>query len=560
MLKVEENVMTKQKIHPADLPVHIQPYISKENDSVKVMVPDSFNLGSAVTDWVLNQWNVFHDKDAFIVETENLGVTRLTYGELHYFSNQFGHLLAESGIDSGSRVMIKLPNCIEYPIAFLGTIKAGFIATPISTMLTSAETEFIVNDNQASVLITSAYEAEKLDPELRNRFSLIILVDEHSEFLEKEHIIYFWEALKKCKDTPIKAKSNSNDPAYLVYTSGTTGNPKGVLHAQRSLLGRLPAALAWFDFKNPQRIMHTGKMNWTYVLGTAMMDPLFHGHTVVAYEGKNEPAKWLQLAGKYNCTTFIAVPTIYRQILQKTRAGKSAAPSLEHCMSAGEKLSEQVLSEFHERFHIYIHEGLGMSEVSYYLSQPPGDELRPGATGKIQPGHMVKLLDENQKPVKPGDEGMIAIHRDDPGLFLSYWNRPEEENQVIRGEWFMTGDYAIEDPDGYVFFLGRRDDIINTFGFRVSPYEIEKVLKDHEAVADGVVVGEVLSEEKTLLSAVIVLHKGASVSEKEIIEFLAKKVATYKVPKKVTFLESLPRTRNGKILRSEILKILKERS
>jgi acyl-coenzyme A synthetase/AMP-(fatty) acid ligase len=361
---------------------------------------------------------------------------------------------------------------------------------------------------------------------------------------------------------PCEAPENTraSDPAYLVYTSGTTGYPKGVLHAHRSLVGRGPASTYWFDFaaddggpESPDRIVHSGKFNWTYVLGSALMDPLRHGKTVIAHEGRNDAAAWPRLIAKHGATIFIGVPTVYRQILQKTDAGRGQVPTLRHCMSAGEHLSDDVFAQWKARFGLDIYEAVGMSEFSYYLSQSKYRPIRPGSAGFPQPGHGVELLDpETLRPVARGEEGMIAIPEDDPGLFLEYWNLPGETAQAKHDGWFLTGDYARYDEDGYLWFLGRRDDIIKSFGYRVSPYEVERVMKSHPAVADCACIAEDAGPDKRLVVAYVIHHEGAAVAPEALLAFAREHLAAYTAPKVVYVASEFPRTRNGKILRRDI--------
>ncbi len=237
-------------------------------------------------------------------------------------------------------------------------------------------------------------------------------------------------------------------------------------------------------------MLHAGKYNWTYVLGTGLMDPLYRGHTTIVHEGATDATLWPARIARHGATVFIGVPTIYRQILQKTACARADVPTLRHCMSAGEQLSADVLAAWRERFGLEIYEALGMTECSYYLCETRARPIRPGSAGFVQPGHDVRLLDpDTLRDVGSGAEGMLCIRRTDPGLMLRYWNQPEETAACIRGDWFLTGDYARIDDDGYVWFLGRRDDLINTFGYRVSPHEVERVLKSHPDVADAAAVG-----------------------------------------------------------------------
>jgi acetyl-CoA synthetase len=358
-------------------------------------------------------------------------------------------------------------------------------------------------------------------------------------------------ALATAKPDPAVHPTRADDPAYLVYTSGTTGYPKGVLHAHRALLGRQPSSTYWFDFlPDGDRVLHAGKFNWTYVLGTGLMDPLYRGHTAILHEGATDATLWPRLIARHGATTFIGVPTIYRQILQKTRFGARDVPTLRHCMSAGEHLSAEVLAAWRERFGVDVYEGLGMTECSYYLCQTRSRPIRPGSAGFAQPGHDVKLLDPaTWREVGVDEEGMLCIPRDDPGLMLRYWNRPEETAAAFHDRWFLTGDYARRDADGYLWFLGRRDDLINSFGYRVSPHEVERVLKDHPDVADAAALGEEIAADKVLVVAYVVPRPGGDVGADALLAYGRQRLAAYKAPRIVYLVDELPRTRNGKLQR-----------
>ena len=465
-------------------------------------------------------------------------------------------MLRDLGIDAGERVLIRLPNCLDYPSAFLGAMKRGAISVPTSTLLTAEEVAYLAKDSGASVLVTDKAAWATLKDSLQGSCLRHVLLSGPGEVRQVDglNVQDMDVALAAIAAYQPPYLTRSDDPAYLVYTSGTTGYPKGVLHAHRAMIGRRPASTYWFDFApGGDRIMHSGKFNWTYVLGSGLMDPLYLGKTVIVHEGKNDANTWPRLIKKHSATIFVGVPTIYRQIVQKSDLSKADVPSLRHCMSAGEHLSDEVLMQWRERFGVDIYEAVGMSEFSYYLCQTKSRPIRPGSAGFPQPGHDIRLLDpDTLQVVAPGEEGMICVPDDDPSLFLEYWNLPEETAKLCHDGWFFTGDYARYDADGYIWFLGRKDDIIKSFGYRVSPYEIERVLKSHPAVADCAAVGEEIEKDKVLVVAYVILRPGSTTSADELLAFGRKHLAAYKAPKTIYIAQDFPRTKNGKILRRDI--------
>lgn len=523
-------------------------------------VPKHFNIGSACTDKHLN--TPVAKTIAMIVEDDQQGTAQITFEQLAKRTDRFSQLLRNLDVAFGDRVLIRLPNCLDYPTAFLGAMKRGAISVPTSTLLTAEEVAYLARDSGATVLVTDKAAWVQLQDNLNNgQYELPnlkhILLSGPGEVLPHETFnVLDLETALAAIDYCLPAQlTEADDPAYLVYTSGTTGYPKGVLHAHRALIGREPAAKYWFNFSEDvqDRIMHSGKFNWTYVLGTGLMDPLYLGKTVIVHEGKNDADTWIKLIAKHAATIFIGVPTIYRQLIQKTKAVAADVPSLRHCMSAGEHLSDEVLQQWRERFGRDIYEAVGMSEFSYYLSQSKFRPIRPGSAGFPQPGHDVQLLNpETLTPVEQGEEGMICIPDTDPGLFLRYWNLPEETLKYKHDGWFFTGDYARYDADGYIWFLGRKDDIIKSFGYRVSPYEIERVYKSHPAVADCAAVGEELEKDKLLVVAYVILQAGTEITADALLQFGKQHLAAYKSPKTVYLTKDFPRTKNGKILRKDI--------
>lgn len=520
-------------------------------------IPPRFNIARACVRQHIQLGN--GGNTALLVEDEKLGTSQLSYEALDSSSGQFVSALDKLGLQAGERVLIRLPNSIDFPVSFFGCLKFGAVAVPTSTLLSAPEVVYLAQDSGARVLVTHKSMWPELSRGLgaNTRLEFVLLAGSGdmpaSSGGAGAQILDLEEILGSSPANDFIIDSGPDDPAYLVYTSGTTGFPKGVLHAHRSLLGRQPSSHFWFDFKAGDRIIHSGKFNWTYVLGTGLMDPLFHGHTVIVYEGNSDASIWPQLIRKHHCTVFIGVPTIYRQIIQKTDFTGADVPTLRHCMSAGEHLSDEMLFRWRERFDMDIYEAIGMSEFSYYISQNRQRPIRPGAAGFIQPGHEVALLDEHRRPVKPGEEGMLAVRDNDPGLFLGYWQLPRETAESHSDGYFLTGDYARVDEDGYIWFVGRKDDIINTFGYRVSPHEIERVIKTHPAVADCVALGEPYGKDKILVSVCIILNPDAAANAQDILEYGQRNLARYKAPRLVHFYQEFPRTKNGKVLRKQML-------
>jgi len=531
-------------------------------------VPAQLNIGVACTDEQVQKGR--GKQLAMIVEDDELGTSQYTYQQLADASSRFAAALLDLGIRPQDRILIRLPNALSYPTAFFGSMKMGAVAVPTSTLLAGSEVQYLANDSGARLLVTDKSMWADMAQDLSScaQLDYVLLSGEGNMptlASSGPQLLDMNELMQKTQPLTEFANSSSDDAAYLVYTSGTTGFPKGVLHAHRTLYGRLPASEYWFQFtqdekERPDRILHSGKFNWTYVLGSALMHPLFQGKTVVVDEGVNDATLWPRLIKQHDCTIFIGVPTIYRQIIQKTAFSVEDVPSLRHCMSAGEHLSDEMLQAWKKRFGLEVYEAIGMSEISYYISQNKYHPIRPGSAGFPQPGHDVHLLDESLEEVGVEQEGMICLPESDPGLFIRYWNKEAETAEARHDGWFFTGDFARRDAEGYIWFLGRRDDIINTFGYRVSPHEVERVMKTHPAVANCVALGEDVGPEKTLVSLCVILFPdyvvGKNIDAPSLIEFGAKHLAKYKAPKIIHFMEDFPRTKNGKILRNQLVTMI----
>ncbi len=457
--------------------------------------------------------------------------------------------LAEFDFPAGERMMIRMDNDIGYVLAFFAALAAGLVPLPSSAALTAEEAEFLLTDSGARILAVSDDLA--LGHEAPAGVTIL-----------SEQTILAFAADGDGDDDAHYADTAANDPAFLIYTSGTVGRPKGVLHGHRTAWGRRPMYEGWYGIRADDVILHAGAFNWTYTLGVGLIDPWANGATAVLYNGTADPAVWPALIGRLGVSIFATVPSLYRRILKYGAIPAAGFASLRHGLTAGEALPSTVREGWRKATGTELYEALGMSEISTYVSTGPGMTIKPGSPGKPQPGRRIAILaaddETTARLLPPGETGLLAVHRSDPGLMLGYWRRPEEDALVWRGEWFCGGDLAHIDDDGYVWFHGRHDDILNPSGYRLSPLEIEGVLARHPLVHE-VAVGEVVAaDDVRLLVAFVVPHRpppdsDASVAaEADILAEAARHLASYKRPRQVVFVEQLPRTRNGKLLRREL--------
>ena len=355
-------------------------------------------------------------------------------------------------------------------------------------------------------------------------------------------------------------ETHAEDPAYMLYTSGTTNLPKAAVHAHRSVYGRAMMR-AWQDYRPTDVTLHPGTLNWTFTLGTGLMDPWAAGAHAVLASGPSDPTRWMPLMRDLGVTIFIAVPTILRQIL-KYAPDEPVPATLRHVLCAGEPLSPVLLDEWRAHAGTEVYEALGMTEMSTYISTGPAVPIRPGSAGLPQPGRRVAILPiegDAETPLPPDEVGLLAVHRSDPGLMLGYWHRPDEQAAVIRGEWFIGGDLSLMDADGYVWFRGRVDDVIKSFGYRLSPLEIETAIDTFPSVAEACVVAHHIDEQRTLVTACVVAREGATVDTAALAEHVKTRLAEYKRPHEYVVLTALPRTANGKVLRRALAAQLAQR-
>lgn len=489
----------------------------------------SFNLASDALQAALSS----PDKPALLVydDPDRAPVEQWSYGQLHAAVLAAAGALNRMGLQHGDRVLLRIGHRSSFPVALLGVIAAGGIAVPTSAALTPVEAGWIARDADAHIVVhdgvTPLPEADGLQP---------VHVDE----LGGPPLSGF-------------AGTAADDPALLVYTSGTSGTPKGVLHAQRMILGRRPMRAGWHGLSANDILLHAGAFNWTYTLGVGLLDPWCAGATSAVYTGPAEPTVWSRLIEACNATIFAAVPSLYRRILKYDALTPERMPSLRHGLTAGEALHPALHEAWCTATAKPLFEALGMSEISTYISSGPQTPVRPGSPGRPQPGRHIAILpaDGGEIPLPADQTGVLAVRRDDPGLMLGYWNRPEETAAQMRGDWFLTGDLARFDAEGYLWYQGRNDDVMNAFGYRVAPDEVEAAITAHPDIAEAGVT-ETRSGEISLITAFIVPRDGAALDTSALDAFLRERLAPYKLPRRWVVVDALPRTINGKVRRKDL--------
>lgn len=427
------------------------------------------------------------------------------------------HLLS-LGLAPGDRILLRLGNGPAFPVAFLGAIAAGLVPVPTSAALTAAE-----------VTRLAALVAPRLilaDPGLA-------LPEGDTPVLSPD--LALWTA--QPPHTPTLTDPHAE--AYVIFTSGTSGHPMAVSHAHRAILARQPMHQGWEGLTPDDRLLHAGAMNWTYTLGTGLMDPWTLGATALI-PAPGTPATALPaLLARANATIFAAAPGVFRQML---RAPVPPLPALRHALSAGEAMPPHTRAAWQSATGTQIHEALGMTEVSTYLSGSPTRPAPPGSAGYLQPGRHLALLDDQGQPVPRGTPGEIAIATTDPGLMRGYLGHPPPQ-----GPWFRTGDMATMTDDGAVTHLGRKDDLLNAGGFRVSPAEVEAAFHD----LPGLHACAAVQVEPTPGTRIIALfYEGPCAIDAPLLHQRAETaLARWKQPRHYQHLDTLPRTATGKLIR-----------
>lgn len=520
-------------------------------------IPEYFNMADAVCDKHID----IADQVALYYENEFGEKHDYSFGDIRRLTNQLAHALHRLGIRKGDRVAIILSQRIETAITHVAAHKLGAISLPLSVLFGPDALAYRLEDSGAKILVTTAAIADKtrsIEKPCDSLKSVLVCDQPQAPDLD------FWELLSNEPDEFENEKTHADDPALLIYTSGTTGPPKGALIAHRCLIGNLTGfELSQNFFPEKNDVFWTpADWAWTGGLLDGLLPTWYYGKPVLGYEGRKfDPKKALSLMQDYHITTGFFPPTALKMLRSVDNIRENYQLSVRSMMSAGEAVGEELITWGREVFGIDINEMCGQTEHNYMIGNCSKImPLKPGSMGKAYPGHRVEVMDEKGNILNTGETGEFVALRNDAVHFLGYWKNQDATHNKYTGEWFHTGDVGYRDEDGYLWFMGRTDDVISSAGYRIGPGEIEDCLLRHPAVLQAAAVGVPDPEglRGDVVKAYLVLKPGHTPSEslkQEIQADVRKNLAAYEFPRAIEFINALPMTTTGKVRRIELRKM-----
>jgi benzoate-CoA ligase family protein len=510
-----------------------------------IQLPDVFNAAVEFVDRHLEEGRA--DRVALHHEGR-----RFTYGQVAAMVNRVGNALRHLGVEMENRVLLLLYDSPEFTASFFGAMKIGAVPVPVNTMMRAQDYAYFLNDSRAKVLIAHRPlwdEVRQVKSRLRYLRHVVIVGEPEPGQQAFDH----WMAQASPELEP--APTSKDDAAFWLYSSGSTGFPKGAVHLQRHMLYCADLyARPILDIAPGDITFSAAKLFFAYGLGNNLYFPFRVGGSAILYPGRPLPETMFEIITREKPTLFFGVPTLYAAMLALRDAEtKYDLSSLRLCVSAGEALPPELFRRWKERFGAEILDGIGTTEILHIFISNQAGRVKPGSSGVVVPGYEAKIVDEEGRPVKPGDIGNLMVKGESTCAY--YWNQHEKTKQTIQGEWIVTGDKYSQDEDGYYWYAGRADDMLKVGGIWVSPIEVENTLIQHAAVLEAAVVGHEDDDRLVKPKAFVVLKEGYTASpglEDELKGFVKDKIAPYKYPRWITFLPELPKTATGKIQRFKL--------
>jgi benzoate-CoA ligase len=480
-----------------------------------------------------------------------------SYADLAERANRCASALSNLGLNMEARVLVCLLDTIDFPAVFLGAIKAGLVPIAVNTLLTSSDFDFMLRDSRAHALVVSEPLLPAFEPILGDQPFLkhVVVSGEKNSGYQ-----LLADLLAKAGSDFTAAPTRSDDPCFWLYSSGSTGTPKGVVHVQTSMMRTAELyAKPILGIQETDVVFSAAKLFFAYGLGNALTFPLSIGATTILLGDRPTPAAVCRILREHRPTIFYGVPTLYSALLASDALPKRADLHLRRCTSAGEALPPEVGRRWFEHTGVDILDGLGSTEMLHiFLSNRPG-EVRYGTTGKPVPGYDIRLVDEEGKPVPQGEIGELQVSG--PTGAAYYWNNREKSRATFLGAWTRSGDKYTEEQDGYFTYSGRNDDMLKVSGIWVSPFEVESAVASHAAVLEAAVVGK--ADENGLIKpkAYVVLRADVAQTPDlatDLQQHVKSKLAPYKYPRWIEFIDELPKTATGKIQRFKLRDQAKE--
>lgn len=519
----------------------------------ELIAPENYNIAMEVEKYAADK-----NKQALIWLDENNNKKEITYQALVRNVNRVGNALLKSGLKRGDKILIIMPRLIETYEVYLAALKTGIIIIPGSEMLKANDLGYRITHGEVSGVVAFHEFTEELDK--------VSDIGSLKKFTVGNNVDG-WEFLDERKaaasDELEMAPTTRDDIAFLPYTSGTTGNPKGVVHTHGWGFAHLKTAPEnWLGVEEDDLVWATAGPGWQKWIWSPFLSVLGSGATGFIYSGKFEPKKYLQLLQEHAIDVLCCTPTEYRLMAKVDNLEDYKLSTLRSAVSAGEPLNVEVIDTFHKYFDITVRDGYGQTENTLLLGITKDMEVKPGSMGKPTPGNQVEIIDEDGNPVPPNEVGDIAVHLDSPALFREYYKDSERTKASRRGDYYITGDQARKDADGYFWFEGRRDDIIISSGYTIGPFEVEDALVKHPYVQECAVVASPDEVRGNIVKAFVVLKESVDRNDetlvKQLQDHVKEQTAPYKYPREIEFIEELPKTASGKIRRIELRQ--KERS
>ena len=509
----------------------------------KLEVPAHFNFGADVVDEQARR----NDKPA-LIWCDATGHERFfNFSDIARLSNQLANLLTSQDIVKGDRVLILLPRIPEWQISIVACLKAGIIPIPCVEMLTAKDVAFRIKDSGAIAVITTSANTDKFSyiEQIQTR---IVVGPSFGQ----------WISLNESNSLPEQfecARMTAEDPALLYYTSGSSGNPKGVLHASRGIYSWRLSAAWWQTLQESDIKWCTSDTGWAKAGTGILFGPWSRGSCVLFYDGKFDATERLKILSRYKVTVFCAPATEFRHLVNMSIEDYDLS-ALRLNVSAGESVNPEIVKRWKEMTGAQLLDGYGQTETLMTVLNYPCLPVKPGSMGKPIPGTRFKILNDSDEVLNNNEVGHLAMQLPNPQFMLGYWNNPqrtsENIHQVNGTDYWITGDLAYIDEDGYVFYAGRNDDIISSAGYRIGPTEVENVLIEHPAVLESAVVASPDPERGEIVKAFVVL-RDRSLASPDLIRTLQEHVkaltAAYKYPRKIEFVEALPKNPSGKVVR-----------